>query len=451
MIIKFLGGAGTVTGSKTLIESKGVRILIDCGLFQGLKKLRELNWYPFPVLPSSINYVLLTHGHLDHCGWLPRLVSMGFKGKIYCTEPTKEVTKLILTDSAKIQEDEALKANREHYSKHNPAQPLYTVAQSQKVFPLFRVIKPNETITLDPEISANFFHAGHIIGACSISLTAENKTLVFSGDIGRDNDVLMFPPVKPKKADYIFLESTYGNRLHPKTDVKLELETYIQNAVAKNGTVILPGFAVERAQSIMFLLWQLKKEGRLPEVPYIMDSPMGSAVLDVFKTNTRLHKLSSYDCAEICKMFTVIDEYDNTLKIIEDYRPKVIIAASGMATGGRVLSYFQYYIGLPNTTIVITGYQAEGTRGRKLLNGTREIKIYGHYYPVRATILQIEGLSAHADQQDLLNWLSALESAPKRIFLLHGEDRSADELRIRINERYKCPCSVPFMGEELEI
>jgi metallo-beta-lactamase family protein len=287
MKITFIGGAGTVTGSKTLIESNSVRILIDCGLFQGIKSLRELNWEPLPVLPSSIDYVLLTHGHLDHCGWLPLLVSQGFKGKIYCTRPTKEVAKLILLDSGKIQEEEANRANREHYSKHKPAMPLYTKDQAEATFPMFRVIKPNEIIPLDAKISAIYRNAGHIIGACSITLFLEGKKLVFSGDIGRDNDILMYPPVQPVEADYIFMESTYGNRLHPDTDVKLELETYINNTINKEGTVIIPGFAVERAQTLMFLLWQLKKEQRIPNVPYIFDT--------LSRPEIAIHKKVSYE------------------------------------------------------------------------------------------------------------------------------------------------------------
>lgn len=438
-----------MTGSKTLIESNGMRILVDCGLFQGVKALRELNWEPLPVLPPTIDCVLLTHGHLDHCGWLPRLVSQGFRGKIYCTRPTKGVTKLILLDSAKIQEEEAEKANREQYSKHSTAEPLYTVRQAEAAFPLFRVIAPGEEVALDPEISAVFSNAGHIIGACSIALTLEGKTLVFSGDIGRDNDLLMFAPTKPKKADYLFLESTYGNRLHPDTDLKLELETYINNTLRRGGTVIIPGFAVERAQAIMYLLWQLRKEGRLPDVPYILDTPMGANVLKVFTDNTSWHKLSPHDCSQLFGMFSITEDYQQTLDTIADQRPKVILAASGMATGGRVLSYFEHYIGRPETTVIITGYQAEGTRGRKLLEGAREIKIYGQYYPVRAAILQIEGLSAHGDQQDLINWLSELEGKPEKIFLVHGENGPADALRIRINEQYGYNCCVPFMGQEI--
>ena len=451
MKIKFLGGTGTVTGSKTLVESNGIRILIDCGQFQGIKPLRELNWEPLPILPNTIDFVLLTHGHLDHCGWLPRLVNQGFEGKIYCTSPTAAIAKLILLDSAKIQEEEAERANKEHYSKHEKAEPLYNVIQAEKVFPHFRVLKTNEKVLLDPEISAVFRNAGHIIGACSIELKLEGKTLVFSGDIGRDDDVLMFPPIKPKEADYVFLESTYGNRIHPDEDVKLLLETYINNTYQINGTVIIPSFAVERAQTIMYLLWQLKIENKIPDISYIIDTPMGISVLDIFMNNRNWHKLSESDCIEMCQMFTLNSDYKETITSIFDKQPKVVIAASGMITGGRVLSYLERYIGLPETTVIIVGYQAEGTRGRKLLEGATEIKIYGKYYPVLAKILEIEGLSAHGDQNDLLNWLSDLKKKPEKVFLVHGENQPADELRIKINEKYGFDCAVPLMGQEIEL
>lgn len=451
MKINFIGGAGTVTGSKTLIETKDSRILIDCGLFQGLKSLRELNWDPLPILPSTIDCVLLTHGHLDHCGWLPRLISQGFKGKIYCTAPTKSIAKLVLLDSAKIQEEEAYKANEEQYSKHTQAEPLYTIQQAQDVTSFLKVIQPNTPVVVADDITAVFESSGHIIGACSITLTLEGKTLVFSGDIGRDDDVLMFPPTKPTMADYLFLESTYGDRLHPDLDVKKELETLINTAIEQKGTVIIPGFAVERAQSIMFLLWQLKTEGRIPNIPYILDTPMGANALHVFLENLQWHKLSVNDCHEMYKMFTIVSEFEETIRIIADPQPKVVIAASGMVTGGRVLSYFEHYISIEKTTVIFVGYQAEGTRGRRLLEGADEIKIYGNYYNVRAKIFQIEGLSAHGDQEDLLNWLSALKNIPKCIYLVHGENLPADALRIKIQDRYRFKCKVPLMGNEIEI
>ncbi|NHM07527.1 MBL fold metallo-hydrolase [Flavobacterium sp. CYK-4] len=451
MKVYFLGGAGTVTGSKTLIETQTKRILIDCGQFQGIKPLRELNWQPLAIDPNTIDVVLLTHGHLDHCGWLPRLVAEGFQGKIYCTAPTRAVTELILLDSAKIQEEEAEKANRENYSKHEKAEPLYTINQTEKVFPLFKVIQPETSIAIDTGIHAVFKNVGHIIGACSIELKVEDKTLVFSGDIGRDNDVLMFPPIKPQKADYVFLESTYGNRLHSEDDVQLELETYINNTLRNAGTVIIPGFAVERAQSIMYLLWQLKKEDRIPDVPYILDTPMGINVLDIFRNHPLWHKLSPIDCEEMCRMFRMVSEYRDTIEWIEDNQPKVVIAASGMLTGGRVLSYLEHYIGKTETTIIIVGYQAEGTRGRKLLEGAQEIKIHGRYFTVKAKILEIKGMSAHADQTGLLQWLSELQTPPKKIFLVHGENQPADELRIKINEIYGYSCSVALLNEQIEL
>jgi len=451
MKIYFLGAAGTVTGSKFVVEHNETRILIDCGLFQGLKALRELNWQPLSVLPSTIDFVLLSHGHLDHCGWLPKLVNDGFQGKIFCTSPTKQISKLILLDSAKIQEEEAEKANKENYSKHNPAKPLYTVEDAENVIPFFRVVDKDLEVKLTDEIYFKFFYASHIIGACSIELHIEDKVLVFSGDIGQDDDVLLYPPVKPKKADFVFMESTYGNRLHPETDVMLELETIINNTFQKGGNVVIPSFAVERAQTVMYLLWQLKEQNRIPNIPYVIDTPMGIRVIDVFLENTKWHKLNPHQCEEMCKMFTMISSYKDTIDMIYNEKPKVIIAASGMITGGRVLSYLERYIVDEKNTVLMVGYQAEGTRGRKLLEGAKEIKFYGKYYPVNANVMLVEGLSAHGDQKDLINWLSELENKPQKVFLIHGENSAADELRIKINETYGFDCVVPLLEQIIEI
>ncbi|MGX7667035.1 MBL fold metallo-hydrolase RNA specificity domain-containing protein [Flavobacterium pedocola] len=451
MKIQFLGAAGTVTGSKTLIESNGIRILIDCGLFQGNHEIRQQNWEPLPVLPSSIDYVLLTHGHLDHCGWLPILVNQGFEGKIFCTSPTKAISQLILMDSAKIQEEEAERANKEKYSKHNPAEPLYTVDEAEKVLPHFRVIQPDKEFNLDAEISARYFYAGHILGACSIELNLEGKRLVFSGDIGRDNDDLLFPAEKPKLGDYVFLESTYGDKRHPDNSPKDELAQYINEAFENGGNVVIPSFAVERAQAIMYLIWQLKKEGKIPEMPYIIDTPMGIEMLELFTQNRDWHKLRIDQCEEMCKVFSMITEYEDTIAAIYDDRPKVVIAASGMLTGGRVLSYLERYIIQPESIVVIVGYQAEGTKGRRLLDGEKEIKIYGKYYPVEAKIVEIEGLSAHGDQQDLLDWLSELKEKPETVFLVHGETEALETLKDKIEEQYKIRCEIPYQGQVTEI
>lgn len=451
MKIYFLGAAGTVTGSKFVVEHNETRILIDCGLFQGLKPLRELNWKPLSVLPSTIDFVLLTHGHLDHCGWLPKLVNDGFLGKIFCTSPTKQISQLILLDSAKIQEEEAERANKENYSKHNPAKPLYTVKDAEKVIPFFRVVDKDLEVKLTDDISFKFFYASHIIGACSIELHIDGKILVFSGDLGQDDDVLLYPPVKPKKADFVFMESTYGNRLHPNNDVMFELEQIINNTFQKGGNVVIPSFAVERAQTIMYLLWQLKEQNRIPNMPYVIDTPMGISVLDVFLENTKWHKLNPHHCEEMCKMFTMISSYKDTIETIYNEKPKVIIAASGMITGGRVLSYLERYIVDEKNTVLMVGYQAEGTRGRKLLEGAKEIKFYGKYYPVNANIIMVEGLSAHGDQKDLINWLSELENKPQKVFLIHGENAAADELRIKLNETYEFDCVVPLLEQIIEI
>ena len=451
MKIHFFGGTETVTGSKTLIECNEINVMIDCGLFQGLKELRLLNREPLPFDVSLIDFVILTHGHLDHCGWLPLLVKYGFKGKIFCTAPTKEITKLILLDSAKIHEEEAEKANKEHYSKHDPAEPLYTVADAEKVFPLLKSVNPNEVIKLSDSVSFNFFYASHILGACSILLSIEEKKLVFSGDVGQDDDVLLFPPIKPKQADYIFLESTYGNRVHPENTSLQDLELFINNTFQRGGNVIIPSFAVERVQTMMYLLWQLKKEDRIPHIPYIIDTPMGIDVLHLFLENTKWHKLTPHESEEMCRMFTLISDYKDTIEAIYDKRPKVVIAASGMVTGGRVLSYLERYIDKPENTVLLVGYQAEGTRGRRLLEGEQEIKMYGKYYQVKASVFLIEGLSAHGDQKDLINWLSDLEQKPQKMFLVHGEKEASKGLKQKIEEVYNYECLIPALNQVIEI
>lgn len=444
--IQFLGAAGTVTGSKFLIQIHDKNILVDCGLFQGLKKLRLLNWQPFLVSPFKIDLVLLTHGHLDHVGYLPRLVNQGFQGLIYGTSPTLEVAKIILQDSAKIQEEDAERANIKGYSKHKPALPLYNLKDVENTLPHFSPQPLDKWIKIGENLEYRFRYNGHIIGAAFIELKIGNKIMVFSGDIGRDNDLLMYSPRKPENADVLFIESTYGDRFHPDHSEERLIEI-INNAVKRKGTIIIPSFAVERTQMLMYLLWQLRKQKKIPDIPIYMDSPMGGNILDIFHHNTEWHKLQVDQCNEMCKDIKYIHTIQETLKLAADKSIKVVIAGSGMASGGRVLTYFQHYLGDVSATILLAGYQAEGTRGRQLLDGAGEIKLYGQYYKVKAKIENLEGLSAHADQNGLINWLSALKEKPEKIFIVHGEPQSADMLRVKIKDVYGWDCEIPVLNE----
>ena len=451
IFIYFLGASGTVTGSKYLIEASGKKILVDCGLFQGLKELRLLNWDYLPVDAATIDFVLLTHGHLDHTGYLPRLVNAGFKGKIYGTLPTLDIAEIILKDSAKIQEEEAEQANKHGYSKHKPAKPLYDLKDVEKAIPHFSEIKIDEWMDFGNDIKVRYQTNGHIIGSAFIEIHIEGKKFVFSGDVGQENDLLLYPPKRPQEADVLFVESTYGDRLHPKEDIQEHLKKIILETNAKGGSVIIPSFAVERTQTLMYMIWQLRESGVLPEIPCIMDSPMGANVLEVFHKSLKWHKLSMEDCKAMCKMFEVVKSYKETLALISTPYPKIIIAGSGMITGGRVLNYLQEYIGKPETTVLLAGFQAEGTRGRKLQEGAHEIKIYGKYYSVKARIETINGLSAHGDQKDLLNWLSEIKKTPKNIFIVHGEKKAAETFRVKIKETYGWDSIIPKLYDIVEI
>jgi metallo-beta-lactamase family protein len=446
--LQFLGAAGTVTGSKYLVQAMGKTILVDCGLFQGLKNLRLLNWEDLPFDISKIDCVLLTHGHLDHVGYLPKLVHAGYTGPIWASSPTLEIAKIVLSDSARIQEEDAERANKHGYSKHKPAKPLYTIKDAEKTFTHFINQPLDKWIEIDKEIHCRFRYNSHIIGATFIELKIADKLLVFSGDIGRDDDLLLYPPQKPEEANILCMESTYGDRLHPGHSEEHLSET-INRAAEKQGTIIIPCFAVERAQMLMYLLWQLRKQGKIPGIPVYMDSPMGRNVLELFQHNTSWHKLPANECIEMCKDIKLVVTMQETEKLANDKKAKIIIAGSGMASGGRVLTYFQHYLGDISATIMLVGYQAEGTRGRALLEGIKEIKLYGKYYPVKAKIENVEGLSAHADQQGLINWLSGLKHKPERIFLMHGESAAADALRVKIKDVYGWDCEIPALNDKI--
>ena len=449
--VHFLGAAGTVTGSKYLIETESKKILIDCGLFQGVKKIRQLNWEYLPIDVEEIDCVLLTHAHMDHTGYLPRLIDMGFHKKIYGTAPTLEIAEIILRDSAKIQEEDAERANKQKFTKHHPAKALYTVADVEKTVTHFKAVETDKIIELGDGVSARFTYVGHILGATCIELFINGKTLVFSGDIGRQEDFMMFPPEAPALADVLFIESTYGDRMHAKENIEEHLEKVVNETIASGGTLIIPSFAVERTQTLMYLLWQLKAKKLIPDVMMVMDSPMGANVLKVFQHNLKWQKLSAKECVAMCTCFTYTQDYKESLQIIHNPSPKIIIAGAGMLNGGRVLSYLQEYISKPNTTILMAGYMAEGTRGRQLLRGATEIKIFGRYYEVKARIEEIRGLSGHADQQGLLDWMSHIKNTPQKVFIIHGEAQAADVLRTKIESTLGWDCEIPALWDIVEI
>ncbi|MDX1363189.1 MAG: MBL fold metallo-hydrolase [Arenibacter latericius] len=449
--IHFLGASGTVTGSKFYLETPEQNILVDCGVFQGLKELRELNWQALPIDVSKVDCVLLTHGHLDHTGYLPRLVKEGFKGEIVGTSPTLSIAAIIMRDSAKIHIEEAKKANEEGYSKHSPALPYYDEKDVEKTVGMFKHAEKDEWLSLSENIRFRFKYNGHIIGATFIELDVFGKIFVFSGDIGRSEDLLLYPPDRPEWADYLFLESTYGNKLHPEENLEDIFVNLINKTINSRGNLIIPSFAVERLQSLMYLLWKIYKENKIPNIPIFIDSPMGNNVLSVFESHPKWHKLSSKEYNAMCDHFNIITSYGDTWKTIDDPRPKVVIAGSGMVTGGRVLTYLKQMVDRSSTAVLLVGYQAEGTRGRQLLEGAHEIKLFGTYKPVKATIHHLESLSAHADQGELLLWLQGIKNIPEKTFLIHGEPTALDAFRVKIKDSLGWQVHVPHLEEVIEL
>lgn len=430
--IRFLGGAGTVTGSKTLLETPQRKILVDCGLFQGLKDLRKMNWDALPVNASEIDSVLITHGHLDHIGYLPRLIALGFHGKIFATAPTCEIAKIVLRDSARIQEEDSERANRKGYSRHKPARPLYTVEDAELALEKFIACEPDTWQKIDSDIRFRFRPNGHIIGSALIEMDCLGQRIVFSGDLGRPESLLMYPPAQPKRADYLILESTYGDRLHEKGEVMDQLKEIVNRACKKNGALIIPSFTVERAQELVYALSQLKAAGEIPNIPIALDSPMGVDVTEVMELFPEWHKLDREASELMRTQVTLVKEIESSKEMVHRNGPKIAIAGSGMITGGRVLHYLKRHLGDSDSTVLLAGFQAVGTRGRSLQEGCHELRFFGEYYPVRAQILQINSLSAHADQQELLNWLNGFNRPPKHVFLNHAEAAQAEALLLKI-------------------
>ncbi len=445
--IRFLGAARTVTGSKFHISLGDFAVMVDCGMFQGLKELREQNWKPLSVDVPAVNYILLTHGHLDHVGYLPRMLQQGFKGRVLGTAPTLAITRIILRDSAKIHEEEAEKANKEGYSKHHPALPFYTVEEAEAVIRRFDSVPLDEWQELHDDVAVKWTYNGHILGATYLTLKTGGKQYVFSGDIGRPDDLLLRDPEYPKWADYLFLESTYGDRTHPEEDVENTLITLAQKTIRERGTLLIPSFAVERLQLLMLILWRLYQKNRIPGIPIFIDSPMGTDVLSVFREYPVWHRIPEADFKAMCRHMTLVSSYRDTWDTIDDPRPKIVVAGSGMLSGGRILTYLTKTLDKKNTTILLVGYQAEGTRGRKLLDGERRIRIFGKEYDVEARVVHLESLSAHADRNELLNWLGNIRNIPEKVFTIHGEQAAMEGLKAGIEDKYGWSVTLPALEE----
>lgn len=451
VILQSLGAAETVTGSKHLLKTPELNILIDCGLFQGIKSLREQNWQSLHVDASKIDLIILTHAHLDHCGYIPLIVKNGFKGKIYMSGPTAALAKLILLDSAKLQQEDAGNANRYHYTKHHPAKPLYTIVDAEVSFRHFVEVEENVPLKVNQHISFVFRLCGHILGACSALVTCYGKKILFSGDIGRTHSAILPPPDFFTVADYVVMESTYGDRLHGSDDPYLELEHWVNYTVNNGGNVVIPSFAVGRAQELIYILNLLKKQHRIPkDLPIIMDSPMAASATEIavnfsddYLTTPRI------DWLEMMRHIKINKEFSNTRRLINDKQCKIVIAASGMLTGGRVLEYLKHYLGNENNTILMIGFQAEGTRGRALLNGAHELKIHGRFYPVKAKTIEILGLSAHADQAELIAWVKKLVPHPKQLMLVHGEPCAQETLRVKLQDELQIPVKVMKQNQDV--
>lgn len=436
--ITFAGAADSVTGSRHVVDVDGKRILLDCGLFQGFKALRLRNWTGFVVPPRSIDAVVLSHAHLDHSGYLPVLARDGFKGPIYCTRGTRDLAEMMLLDSAHLLEEEAEHANRYGYSKHKPAQPLYTVADVHHCMHQFVCVQWNEPehvgstqVILQP--------AGHLLGAATVTLLNHGRRLVFTGDLGRDDDLLMDAPAPVQLADVLLMESTYGNRLHSKEPVDSALADIIKTTAARGGMVLMPSFAVGRAQALLLSIGRLKKQGAIPNIPVFLDSPMASRATVIYKKHADELRISAQEMDDMCNDTKFVATPDESRRVAALDYPSIIIAGSGMATGGRILHHLKAYASDARNSIVFPGFQVPGTRGAKILAGDRQTKIHGQYVTVSAQVHQLEGLSGHADADGLMHWLRQLRKAPAQTYIVHGERDAADTLRLRIADELHWP------------
>lgn len=451
LTLKPLGAAGTVTGSKHLLSNGKHNVLIDCGLFQGLKNLRELNWENLSIAARDIDAVILTHAHLDHSGYLPRLVKQGFRGKIYSTSATRDVAELILKDSGHLQEKDADFLNRHKLTRHEPALPLYDARDAENALGHFSRVEFDQTITILDDLRFRFRYAGHILGAANVQIDWAGKRIVFSGDIGRYNHPLMPDPITPEEADYVMVESTYGNRLHEHTDPAEALGAITEKTVQRGGTLVIPSFAVGRAQELLYYFWKLKQAGRLSAVPIFLDSPMAIDATTLMSKHMADHKLSPDDAREAYKIARYTEDVEDSKAINNNPYPKVVISASGMATGGRILHHLKNYAPDMKNTILLAGFQAAGTRGRALREGAKELKIHGMWVPVNAEVAHIDTLSGHADANELIRWLSGFRIPPKKTFIMHGEPDASEALRVLIGRELGWDSVVPRQDQEFKL
>lgn len=458
MKLKFFGAAGTVTGSRTLLTHRGYNILIDCGLFQGPKALRQRNWNPFMESFSQIDAVILTHAHLDHTGYIPLLVKNGFKGKIYCTVGTRELTRIILLDSAHLQEEDALYANRSGYSHHRPALPLYTIKDAENSFPHFQAVDRDKWINLDSQIQFRFLRSGHLLGSSFIQLACNNDNspliITFSGDLGNGRSYIVKPPVKLSHTDVLVLESTYGNREYNHTDPLSELESIVNRVIGRNGTLLIPAFSVGRAQEVLYLLHHLKKNNKIPSVPVFLDSPMANHVTDIYAQYTEdLQFVLDKDqlVSPICLSgFTPVKSVEDSKVLNYNKKSKIIISASGMLTGGRVMHHLKTILPDSQNGILFVGFQASETKGRVLLNGVETLRVHHQEIPVRCEVVMIDSLSAHAWASDTMKWIEGLRGSQTKIFLNHGESDARQILAERIRQELGLQVVVPESGDEFK-
>lgn len=451
MQLSFFGATQTVTGSRYLLACADHRLLVDCGLFQGFKNLRLKNWSKLPFVGRDLSAVLLTHAHLDHSGYLPLLVRNGFGGPIYATEATVELCRILLPDSGRLQEEQAQFANRHGFSKHSPALPLYTEKDAYECLKRFRSVAFDETIEPAPGIRARWSHAGHLLGAASVRVEHGGKSILFSGDLGRPHDPLMRAPAAPVQSDYVVVESTYGNRTHPAIDPEAELRDVIRRTCERRGVIVVPTFAVGRAQLLLLLIARLKRTGAIPDVPVYLDSPMAIDATELLTQSVAEHRLSTRESADVGRVAALVRTADQSKALGRIRDPAIILAASGMATGGRVVHHLKTFATDARNTILFSGFQAAGTRGAALVAGAPTIRIHGEAFPVRAEIRQLESTSAHADANELIAWLRQLPIKPRAVFVTHGEPDASDVLRARIQNELGWRAIVPEYRDEHDL